>query len=212
MPQTTIITTAGDAVSTLDLSERVFGAKINIPLVHQAVVRHQANQRQGTADTKTRGEVSGTTRKWYRQKGTGHARHGAKTAPIFRGGGVAHGPHPRDYRQDMPRKMRQQALRTALSAQLAEGRLIVVDDFSFDAPRTKEMVRTLAAVAPGYRRLLLVLGGPDENVSLSARNLPNVRTITAGTLNTYEVVVAGHVVMTRSAINHIEGVLGDGTL
>ncbi len=90
----------GDVVATLDLSERVFGAKINIPLVHQAVVRHQANQRQGTADTKTRGEVSGTTRKWYRQKGTGHARHGAKTAPIFRGGGVAHGPHPRDYRQD----------------------------------------------------------------------------------------------------------------
>lgn len=212
MPQTQIISIDGDVVAPLDLSERVFGAKVNIPLVHQAVVRHQANQRQGTADTKTRGEVSGTTRKWYRQKGTGHARHGAKTAPIFRGGGVAHGPHPRDYRQLMPRKMRRQALRSALSAKLAEGRLIVVDDFSFEAPRTKEMVRTLAAIAPDYRRLVLVLGASDRNVSLSARNLPNVHTITAGTINTYDIVAAGHVIITRSAINHIEGVLGDGTV
>jgi large subunit ribosomal protein L4 len=212
MPQTQVKSANGDVVATLDLSDQVFGATTNIPLIHQAVVRHLANQRQGTVDTKTRGEVSGTTRKWYRQKGTGHARHGARTAPIFRGGGIAHGPHPRDYRQEMPRKMRRQALRSALSAKLGDGTLIVVDDFQFEAPRTREMVAALAAVAPGHRRLLLVLGEPDRNVQLSARNIPGVQTVVAGTLNTYDVVAAGHVLITRAAINHIEGVLGDGTV
>ena len=210
MPQTQVKTLAGESTETLELSDRVFGAAINIPLVHQAVVRHLANQRQGTASTKTRSATRGTTKKMFRQKGTGRARHGDQNSNIFRGGGVAHGPHPRDYRQEMPRKMRRQALRSALSSKLAEGTLIVIQEPSFEAPRTKQLVQTLAAVAPSHRRLLLVLGESNPNVQLSARNIPGVRTVLSSTLNTYDVVAAGHVVITRAAISQIEGVLGDG--
>ncbi len=198
MPQTQIKSLAGDIVDTLDLSERVFAAKVNIPLVHQAVVRHLANQRQGTSSTKTRGQVSGTTKKWFRQKGTGRARHGDRRPSVFVGGGVAHGPHPRDYRLDMPRKMRRQALRVALSAKLADGKLTIVE--------------ALQTVVPGHRRLLVVFGEANRTAMLSARNIPGVYTTTADSLNTYEVVAAEHVVMTRTAITHIEGVLDNGTV
>ena len=212
MPQTQIKSLAGNIVDTLDLSERVFAAKVNIPLVHQAVVRHLANQRQGTSSTKTRGQVSGTTKKWFRQKGTGRARHGDRRPSVFVGGGVAHGPHPRDYRLDMPRKMRRQALRVALSAKLADGKLTIVDNFSFEAPRTRQMVQALQTVVPGHRRLLVVFGEANRIAMLSARNIPGVYTTTADSVNTYEVVAAEHVVMTRTAITHIEGVLNNGTV
>src|SRR5690348_286415 len=131
MAQAQVRNTAGDVVSSVELNDGIFGVERNDTLIHQAVLRIHANRRRGTHDTKTRGEVSGTTAKWYRQKGTGRARHGAQTAPQFRKGGVVFGPHPRSYHQDMPQKMRRKALCSVLTDKLAEGRVHVVDGFSF---------------------------------------------------------------------------------
>src|SRR5438270_8905760 len=175
MAQAQVLNTAGAAVSTVELNDSIFGVERNDTLIHQAVLRIYANRRRGTHDTKTRGEVRGTTAKWYRQKGTGRARHGAQTAPQFRKGGVVFGPHPRSYAQAMPQKMRRKALCSVLSDKLAEGRIHVVDGFSFAAPRTKDMVAVLQALGLD-RKILIVLSTPDLNVSRSARNIPDVRT------------------------------------
>ncbi|HZS92596.1 MAG TPA: 50S ribosomal protein L4 [Chloroflexota bacterium] len=206
MAQAQIRDTAGGVVSTLELNDAVFGVERNDTLIHQAVLRIHANRRRGTHDTKTRGEVNGTTAKWYRQKGTGRARHGAQTAPQFRKGGVVFGPHPRSYRQDMPQKMRRKALCSVLSDKLSEGRIHVIAGFDFTVPRTKDMVAVLNVLGVS-RRILIVLPAPDPNVTKSARNIPGVRTIVAHTLNVVDAIDSDHLIFTQAALNVLEGVL-----
>ena len=210
MAQAQVLNTAGAAVSTVELNESIFGVQRNDTLIHQAVLRIYANRRRGTHDTKTRGEVRGTTAKWYRQKGTGRARHGAQTAPQFRNGGVAFGPHPRSYEQAMPQKMRRKALCSVLSDKLKEGRIHIIDGFDFVAPpRTKKMIAVLNALGVA-RKVLIVLPAPDVNVTKSARNIPGVRTTVAHTLNVVDAIESDHLIFTRMALRTLEGVLTGG--
>lgn len=211
MAQAQLHNTAGDVVSTVELDDRVFGVERNDTLIHQAVLRIQANRRSGTHDTKTRGEVNGTTAKWYRQKGTGRARHGAQTAPQFRKGGVVFGPHPRSYHQDMPQKMRRKALCSVLSDKLGEGRVHVVEGFDFEAPRTKDMVAALRALGV-ERNVTIVIPAPDQNVTKSARNIPGVRTVVAHTLNVVDAIDSDHLVFTQAGLHTLEGVLSGGAV
>ncbi len=192
----------------LELSETVFGAPVNEGLVHQAVVRYLANQRQGTASTKTRGEVSGGGRKPWRQKGTGRARQGSIRAPQWVGGGTVFGPKPRDYRQAMPKKARRAALRSALSSKVASGELLVLDELTFEEPKTKKMVEVLQNLKAAGASALVVTGELDRNVILSARNIPGVGTTRAGDLNVYDVVAHARLIATKDAIAKIEEVLG----
>ncbi len=196
----------GEVVEQIELSDDVFGQPINEPLIHQAVVRQQANRRVGTADTKTRGEVAGSTRKLFRQKGTGRARHGSIKAPIYRGGGIVFGPHPRNYRQAMPKKMRRQALRCALSAKAAAQRLVLLDQLEFAQPRTKQMAGLLAKFA--IRSALVVLPEPNEVVQKSARNIPSVTTLPAQNLNVLDVMRHQHLLMPVAAVRKVEQALG----
>ena len=162
--------TSGKTVGEVELRDDIFGIEPNTSIMHQALVRQQANARLGTHKTKTRGEVRGTTAKWYRQKGTGRARHGDRKAPIFVGGGQAHKPRPRDYSQKMPRKMRRLALRSALSAKAAANEIIILDGLSFEEPKTavmKEMLDKLAVEGSA----VVLLAERNENVEKSARNL-----------------------------------------
>lgn len=195
----------GEIVEQIELRDDVFGQPINEPLLHQAVVRQLANRRVGTASTKTRGEVAGSTKKLYRQKGTGRARHGSITAPIYRGGGIVFGPRPRDYRQAMPKKMRRQALRSALSAKVADQHLMLLEALEFAEPKTRQMVDVLDKLA--VRSALVVLPEPNENVQKSARNIPDVKTLPAHNLNVLDVVRFQHVVMPVAAARKVEAAL-----
>jgi large subunit ribosomal protein L4 len=194
---------AGEVVDTVELLDEVFGVEPNVGLVHQAVVRHQANQRQGTADTKTRGRVSGGGRKPFRQKGTGRARQGSTRAPHWRHGGVVFGPHPRDYRQAMPTKMRREALRSALSAQVAEGLVRFVDRIEFAEPKTRlasDLLRNLAIDGSA----LVVTPEVDQLVYRSVRNIPGTRILPANLINVYEVVKHRYLVMPVEAARRVE--------
>lgn len=194
---------AGEVVDTVELLDEVFGVEPNVGLVHQAVVRHQANQRQGTADTKTRGRVSGGGRKPFRQKGTGRARQGSTRAPHWRHGGVVFGPHPRDYRQAMPTKMRREALRSALSAQVAEGLVRFVDKIEFAEPKTRlasDLLRNLAIDGSA----LVVTPEVDQLVYRSVRNIPGTRILPANLINVYEVVKHRYLVMPVEAARRVE--------
>src|SRR5690606_32451709 len=155
--------TTGKEVGKVELPQEIFGVRVNIGLMHQAYVRQMANARQGTQNTKTRSEINRTKAKWYRQKGTGRARHGSRNAPIFVGGGVAHGRKPRSYRKDMPKKMRRQALRCALSAIVADNQLIVVDEFSITEPKTKAMRQLLNSLVGDNSALILL---PERNANV----------------------------------------------
>jgi len=200
----------GDEVGTIQLAEDIFGIEPNIPVMHQAMVRQQANARLGTHNTRGRGEVAGSTRKLYRQKGTGRARQGSIRAPHRKGGGVAHGPHPRSYRQAMPRKMRRLAVRSALSAKYAADEIRFVDALSFERPRTKDMIACLASLDL-TGKTLIVLDRKDENVQRSANNLTSVKTLLASYLNVIDLLNYDHVVMARAAVDVIESYLGQST-
>ena len=156
---------AGEVVEEIELQDSIFAIEPNKAVMHQALVRQLANARQGTHYTKSRGEVRGTTAKWYRQKGTGRARHGNRKAPLFVGGGVAHGPKPRSYRQKMPKKMRRLALRSALSAKAAAAQIIVLDKLEFDAPKTKNMVEALNNLEVNGSAVVLL---PERNENVEA--------------------------------------------
>jgi len=209
MAQAEVRNTAGGVVSSTELDDRIFAVERNDTLIHQAVLRIQATRRAGTHQTKTRGNVKGTTAKMYRQKGTGRARHGAMTAPQFRKGGVVFGPHPRSYAQDMPKKMRRKALCSVLTDKLAEGRVLVVDSFGLTEPRTKGMIEILSTLGVS-RRVALVIPVPDANVTLSARNIPEVRTIVAHTLNVLDAIDSDYLVFTQEGLRVLEGVLTGG--
>jgi large subunit ribosomal protein L4 len=205
MPQTTLYARTGEEIGTVDLPEALFGAPVIDVVIHQAVVAQLAGRHLGTHDTKTRGEVAGGGRKPYRQKGTGRARQGSRTAPHYRGGGVVFGPHPRSYAQRLPRRMKRAALVGALTAKLDDGAIRVVDDFGLAGPRTKDLVGVLDAIkATG--RVLVVAPGADEALVLSARNLPKVVVIRADSLNVYDVVNADTVLIEQPAISRMEEV------
>jgi large subunit ribosomal protein L4 len=204
-----VLNMAGEEVGQFDLPADIFEAKINRDLMHQALVRQLANARRGTHDTQTRAEVSRTTAKWYRQKGTGRARHGSRKAPIFVGGGVAHGPKPRDYTKAMPRKMRQAALRSALSVKAGSGDIVVVENITMSEPKTKEMVTLVNRVVGAYSTLVL-LPERDDNVEKSARNLPEVKTLRANYLNIRDLLGFNKIVIPLSALEVITGFLGNG--
>jgi large subunit ribosomal protein L4 len=207
MPTVPIYNLDGETVGEMELSERVFATPVNPHLLHQAVVTFLRNQRAGTASTKTRAEVRGGGRKPWKQKGTGRARQGSIRAPHWRGGGVVFGPKPRDYSTQLPKKMRQAAIRQALSAKLQDGELKVVDSLSLPAIKTKQVVGALQRLGVGDNALL-VTAGPEETLKLSARNLPAVETATANQLNAYVLLKHAQVVLARSAVEAIEEVFG----
>lgn len=188
----------GEVVGSFDLDDRVFGVEPNRAVVHQAVVAQLANQRKGTHDTKTRGEVRGGTHKMWRQKGTGRARQGDRRAPHWTGGGVVFGPHPRSYHKDLPRKMRRIAMRSALSSRVAESALTVIDELALAAPKTREVRGILSALGVN-RSALIVLGERDEAVARASRNLPEVRAVTPGGLCLLDVLKFRQIIMTKSA-------------
>jgi large subunit ribosomal protein L4 len=205
--QTDVRNIAGEKVGEVELRDDIFGIKPNGPVMHQALLRQLANRRLGTHDTKTRGEVNRTTAKWFRQKGTGRARHGSRNAPIFVGGGISHGPTPRSYTQQMPRKMRRLALRSALSAKAAEARIIVLDALEFASPKTRLMDDTLNNLKVDSSAVIL-LPGRNENVELSASNLPDVKTLHAQYLNVRDLLKYDYVIMPAGALAVVEEILG----
>ena len=194
---------AGAPAGTVELPEDVFGAKVNVPLIHQVVVAQLAARRQGTHKTKTRGEVSGGGKKPYRQKGTGRARQGSIRAPQFTGGGTVHGPVPRDYSQRTPKKMKAAALRGALSDRARGGRVHVVTSLvTGDTPKTKAALQALRKVTTA-KNVLVVVDENDELTWLSLRNVPEVHLLDAGQLNTYDVLVNDDVVFTKEAYDAV---------
>jgi len=197
----------GEVVGHIEVQDSIFGVPFNMAVVHQALVRQLANARAGTADTKTRGEVAGSTRKLYPQKHTGWARAGDRRSPIRRGGGVAFGPHPRSYRQRMPKKMRRLALKCVLSAKLRDGELVVVDDIMPPVPKTKEMLRILRNLE-GEGSSLIVTPEPQPPVVLSARNIPGVKTLPAPLLNVRDLLSHKKLIMTVDAVRRVEQVWG----
>ena len=197
---------SGTTIEELELRDDIFGIKPNTAVMHQALVRQLANKRLGTHKTKTRGEVTGTTAKWYRQKGTGRARHGDRKAPIFVGGGQAHKPVPRDYTQKMPRKMRRLALRSALSAKAAAEQIIVLDKLAFDEPKTVEVLQLMDNLQISGSAVIL-LPERNENVEKSARNLENVKTLRAGYLNIRDLLGHNYIIMPKDAVSQIESFL-----
>jgi len=207
MPQTTLYDRTGASIGTVELSEALFAAPVNAAVLHQVVTAQLAGRRMGTSNTKTRGDVAGGGRKPYRQKGTGRARQGSRRAPHFAGGGVVFGPHPRSYEQRLPRKMKKLALRGALTAKLGDQAIRVIDSFGLDAIRTREFVNVLAAVQASGR-VLVVSPGRDQNLDLSARNVPTVDVILADSLNVVDLLRADTVLIEQTALARMEEVYG----
>jgi large subunit ribosomal protein L4 len=197
----------GENVEELELNDQVFGIEPNTAVMHQALVRQQANARLGTHKTKTRGEVVGTTAKWYRQKGTGRARHGDRKANIFVGGGQAHKPRPRSYTKDMPRKMRRLALRSALSAKAAADEIVVLNELEFEKPATTQVLELLDNLEIQGSAVIL-LPERNENVEKSARNLQDVKTLRASYLNIRDLLGYDFVIIPKGAVSVIDGILG----
>jgi len=205
MATTTLFDRSGKDLGSVELNDELFAAPINEAVLHQVVTAQLAGRRIGTHETKTRGEVRGGGRKPYRQKGTGRARQGTKTAPHYRGGGVVFGPHSRSYEQRLPRKMRRIALRGALTAKLGDEAIRVVDSFGLDAIKTKDVLVVLGALrATG--RVLVVAPVADERLRLSARNLPTVEVILADSLNVVDVLKADTLVIEQLALARMEEV------
>jgi large subunit ribosomal protein L4 len=196
--------TAGEATGEVDLNAEVFGIEPNHSLMHQVVTAQLAGARAGTHKTKSRAEVRGGGAKPWRQKGTGRARHGSIRSPIWRGGGVAHGPTPRDYSQRTPKKMKRLALYSALSVRASESAIKVIDSFDWETPRTKDAVGLLTAVEAGGKTLL-VLGQNDESARRAFRNLPQVWITSPGQLSAYDVLWASQVVFTRQTLDVVNG-------
>ena len=206
--QATLYNQAGTEVGAVELNEYIFGIKPNVPVMHQMMVLQQANARQGTSNTRTRGQVRGSTRKIYRQKGTGRARQGQIRAPHHAGGGVVFGPHPRKYTQAMPKKMRRLAIRSALSAKQADGQIRFVDALAMATPRTKAIIEFLQNLQASDIKTLIVLSEKNENISRSANNLPHVKTLLASYLNVIDLLKYDLIVLPQSALAIIDNWLG----
>jgi len=206
--QVPVYSLSGEVVKHIEISDQVFAVPFNQAVVHQALVRQRANARQGTASTKTRGEVSGSGSKLFRQKHTGRARAGSRKSPLRRGGGITFGPHPRSYEQAMPKKMRQLALRCVLSAKASDGELKVVEQLKLEEPKTKEMVRILAALGVDSSALIAT-SEPEENVIKSARNIPRIKTTPANILNVVDILSYKMLLMTEAAVRKAEQLWGE---
>jgi large subunit ribosomal protein L4 len=193
---------AGVTTGEVELDAAVFEAQVNVPVMHQVVVAQLNARRAGTRNTKTRGQVRGGGAKPYRQKGTGRARQGSIRAPHYEGGGIVWGPHPRDYTQKVPRKMRALALRSALSDRARDGRIAVFESLGFETPKTKEAAALLREAGINGK-VLLVVAEHDENVWRSFRNLPEVHILRADQLNTYDVLARDWLVMTGDAVAQV---------
>jgi large subunit ribosomal protein L4 len=207
MAKITVKNASGKDAGTLELDDHVFGIQPNVPVMHQVVTAQLAARRAGTHSTKTRSEVRGGGAKPYRQKGTGHARQGSNRAPHYSGGAVALGPKPRGYAQRTPKKMIKLALRSALSDRATEGRVLVVDTWGWEAPRTKDAKAALAALGV-EGRALVVVGRDDAAAALSFRNLPDVQLIAPGELNAYDVLCNDWIVFTADTVPSSEAAEG----
>jgi large subunit ribosomal protein L4 len=213
-----VVTPSGQGGADVELPGEIFGAKVNIPLIHQVVVAQEAAARQGTHATKTRGEVRGGGKKPYRQKGTGRARQGSLRAPQYAGGGTVHGPVPRSYEQRTPKKMKAAALRGALSDRTSHGRLAVVSAFVENGEPSTAGALTVLRTAIGeagarlQRPVLVVLAAGDEVTRKSLRNIPRVQVLDSGQLNTYDVLACDHVVFTQAALAEFVARTGGGEL
>ncbi len=198
----------GKIVGSVAASDKVWRAESNDALLHQVVTAQQANKRRGTQDTQQRNQVSFSTRKIRPQKGTGQARQGSRKSPLLKGGGVAHGPHPRSYRQRLPKKMRRQALRVALSEKIRDEALIILDSLSLKAPKSsviKDMVNAFELKG----RTLIVIGSTDQNVVKSANNIPGVEVQAASLMNPLETVSTPNLIITQDALAAIDSLLGE---
>ena len=204
MAKVSVYNMEGKEVGNMDLNDAVFGVEINEHLVHMAVVQQLANNRQGTQKAKTRSEVSGGGRKPWRQKGTGHARQGSTRAPQWTGGGVVFAPVPRDYSFKMNKKEKRAALKSALTSRVQENKLIVIDELKFDEIKTKNFKAVMDNLK--VNKAYVVLNENDEKVVKSARNLPNVQTALTNTINVYDVMKGGTVILTKDAVKTIEEV------
>lgn len=206
MPKVALYNMEGKQIGDIELNEAIFGAKINEALMHQVVVNQLANRRQGTAATKTRSFVRGGGRKPWRQKGTGRARVGSIRSPLWVGGGVTFGPAPRNYSYRIPKKARRQALKSALSAKVRDGKLIVLDQLTIEQPKTKLMVNVLKALN-AEKKPLIVIGDWDTNIELATRNIPKTLLLKSSGLNVYDVLNHDQVIFTKDALTKLEEVL-----
>ena len=211
MPSTTVYNMAGEAVDQSELSEQVFGVTPNVAVLHQVVTAQLVNCRQGNASTKTRAEVSGGNKKPYKQKGTGRARQGSTRSPQFRHGGVVFGPKPHPYHHDVPKKVRRLAIRSALSDKVANEKLIVINDLSLDAPRTRDMVAILDRLpVADSKRVLMMLPERDENVILSLRNIPTAKVQHVSSINVVELLKHDCLIVPVNTVRWLEMVFGEG--
>ncbi|MEF2574979.1 MAG: 50S ribosomal protein L4 [Eisenbergiella sp.] len=204
MAKVSVYNMEGKQIDTIELSDAVFGVEVNEHLVHMAVVQQLANNRQGTQKAKTRSEVSGGGRNPWRQKGTGHARQGSIRAPQWTGGGVVFAPVPRDYSFKLNKKEKRAALKSALTDKLANAKLIVVDELKFDTVKTKNFAQVMNNLE--VNNGLVVVNENDTNVMMSARNIPTVKMALPNTINVYDIMKAGKVVLTKDAVKTIEEV------
>lgn len=204
MANVAVLNMTGAQVGTIELNDAIFGIEANEHVMHLAVVQYLANQRQGTQSTKTRAEVRGGGRKPYRQKGTGRARQGSIRSPQWVGGGVVFAPKPRDYSFKLNKKVKRLALQSALSTKVAEGKIIVLDELTLAAVKTKEMAKVLENIKCG--NALIVMDGSNENVILSARNIPEVKTASVSTINVYDLLKYNTLVVTKEAVEKIQEV------
>ncbi|MFR3250872.1 MAG: 50S ribosomal protein L4 [Eisenbergiella sp.] len=204
MAKVSVYNMEGKQIDTIELSDAVFGVEVNEHLVHMAVVQQLANNRQGTQKAKTRSEVSGGGRKPWRQKGTGHARQGSIRAPQWTGGGVVFAPVPRDYSFKLNKKEKRAALKSALTDKLANAKLIVVDELRFDTVKTKNFAQVMSNLE--VNNGLVIVNENDTNVMMSARNIPTVKMALPNTINVYDIMKAGKVVLTKDAVKTIEEV------
>ena len=207
MPTLKVHNLENKEVGEVQLSDAVFGVPFNEPLIHAAVRNFMANARQGTSATKTRGDVSGAGRKLWKQKGTGRARIASLRSPLWKGGGNVHGPQPRDWSYNMPKKMRRGALRSALSERVREGNVVVVEGWSFEKPKTKDLVASMTTLGL-EGKTLIVDSFDNENLKLSARNLQHAKVINSQGLNIYDLLYHEKLVLSQAAVNELEQLLG----
>lgn len=205
MPKVNVYNMQGELVEEMELSEEIFGVEINEHVVYEVVKNQLANRRQGTQSAKTRAEVRGGGRKPWRQKGTGRARQGSIRSPQWKGGGVVFAPKPRDYSYSVPKKVRRLALKSVLTDKLQNNEMIVVDQLSFDAPKTKEMKKVLANLKAD-RKALIVMAEKDANVIRSANNIPNIATTLVNTINVYDILKYNSFIITKEAVKRVEEV------
>ncbi len=205
MPKLDVLNVSGERVGEVELKDSIFGIEINEHVLHEAVKNYLANQRQGTQSAKTRAEVRGGGRKPWKQKGTGRARQGSIRSPQWVGGGVVFAPKPRDYSYKLPKKVKRLAMKSALSAKVVSGEIIILDELTMDAPKTKDMINILKNINAS-KKALIVLGEKNDNVAKSARNIKGTATSLVNNLNVYDILNCNTFVVTKDAINKIEEV------